>query len=248
MWTVSVSSEYLYGDKIDLIFSREGLVKEYEYIWPIKDRTIPNEAMLELVLNRCDGRADIIVSLGLGDIYEKDKCELRAPENLYRYFARYITSLETVIYSTKTMLCDYRVGSIGDCTKAQNDFWHYWFIFDRLAYLNNVVISLASKEGAYNLISSVPVANNWRKRIFEVWIDEFIEVNYKLPDIYSPYKTIAIKESVSMGELLGRKQSFIELSNEGIFTREVYEKYRDFWELVTCVPSDAIRRIAYGEA
>ncbi|SFQ10997.1 hypothetical protein SAMN04487928_11917 [Butyrivibrio proteoclasticus] len=244
---VSVPTSYLYGDKIDLIFSKEGLTKEYNYIWPIKDRSIPNETMLKAVLDRCDDKSDVIISLGLGDIYDGDRFDLRSPENLYKLFSKQITSLETVIYNTRTMLEDYRFGGSNNCSKAQNDFWHYWFLFDKLAQIDNPKIALVSKKGAYNMVSSVQTANNWRKRIFEVWIDEFIEVNYLLPDIYSPYKTQAIKETVSIGELLGEERTFIELYKEGILTKEVYEKYRDFWEFVTCVPSDTIRRIAYGE-
>ncbi|MEE3495375.1 MAG: hypothetical protein VZR06_09445 [Butyrivibrio sp.] len=244
---IRVPSDYLYGDKIDLIYSGEGLKKEYDYIWPIKERIIPNERMLELVLERCDGEADAIISLTLGDIYEGDTFDFHSPVDVYRYFGKQTTSLETVIYNTKTMLGDYVFGESKNSAKHKNDFWHYWFLYDKLSKLDNPVIAVVSKDGAYNMQSSVPAGNNWRKRIFEVWIEEFIKINFELPDIYSAYKTQVIKNTVSIEELLGSRNTFVELHNEGILTAEVFDKYKDFWTFVTDVPVEEIKKISCGE-
>ena len=247
VYYVRVPSDYLYGDKIDLIYSGEGLKKEYDYIWPIKERIIPNERMLELVLARCDGEADAIISLTLGDIYEGDTFNFYSPVDLYRYFGKQTTSLETAIYNTKTMLGDYVFGESKNSDKYKNDFWHYWFLYDRLAKLENPVIAVVSKDDAYNMQSSVPAGNNWRKRIFEVWIEEFIKINFELPDLYSAYKTKVIKDTVSIEDLLGKRDTFVELYNEGILTAEVFDKYKDFWAFVTDVPVEEIKKISCGE-
>lgn len=245
IYYVEVPADYMYGDKIDYIFAGKGRDKDYDYIWPIKDRNIPNERMLELVLERCDGKSDIVVSLTLGNIYEGEKFNFNSPIDLYRYFARQITSLETVVYNTRTMFDDYVFGDSKKCSKAKNDFWHYWYVFNKLAQIDEPLIAVVSREGAINMHSSVPSGNNWRKRIFDVWIEEFIRINYELPDIYSVYKTKVIKDTVSIPELLGTEQNFIELHNEGILTAEVFKKYECFWEFVTNVPIEVISRIAF---
>jgi hypothetical protein len=245
VYYIFVPSDFLYGDKIDLIFSGEGLEKDYDYIWPIKERSIPNVEMLELVLDRCDGKSDLVISLVLGDIFIGDRFDFYSPVDLYRYFAKQITSLGTVVYNTKTMLGNYTFGGSMDCSKAKNDFWHYWFAFDRLAQIENPTIAIVSKNGAVNMNSSIPFTNNWRKRIFEIWIEEFIAINYELPNIYSQYKTQVIKDTVSIEELLGDKQTFAELHEEGILTEKEFEKYKEFWPFVTNVPVDDIKSIAY---
>ncbi len=237
-----------YGEKIDLIYSGYALEKEYEYIWPIKDRVICNEDMLQLVLRRCKAGVDIVISLSLGDIFEEDHIDNVLPMEIYGLFAKQTTSLETVIYNRKTVLGNYAFGDSKTAPKYQNDFWHYRFIYNTLAQMPSPIVSVISKDGAYNMRSSIPQESGWVDRALEVWIDEWVRINYELPDIYSPLKAKAIKDTTSIDELLGNKEIFVTLHERGVLNEKTYEKYKDMWEFVTTVPKEEIKSIALGNA
>ena len=247
VYYINVSSDKSYGRKIDRIFSGYGLKDEYEYIWPMKDRTICNEEMLKILLARIDHRADVVISLSFGNIFEGDYIDVDSPADMYGTFAKQTTSLETVIYNMTTVLKGYRSGFAGSVPKYQDDFWHYHYLYNRLADMTDTVISVVSKEGACNVISSITPESFWHRSFLEVWIEEWIQLNYELPEIYSPHKLRVIKETTSIGELLGDKEVFVKLHNEGILTGETYQKYADMWEYVTNVPVEEIEKIALGK-
>ena len=249
IYRVAVPGELSFGQKVDMILSGYGLKEDYDYIWPIKDRTICNEEMLRLVLARASAEpaADVMISLTLGDIFEGDHIDIDSPLELYRLFAKQTTSLETAIYNTKTILKDYEYGLCAKAEKHQDDFWHYMFLYNALAGMDHPVISIISKDGACNMVSSEAKGSGWRDRVFEVWVDEWVKLNYELPDLYSPCKLQAIKDTTSIEEILGTREVFERLHADGILTAETFEKYESLWQFVTPVPVEEIRKIAMGE-
>lgn len=246
VYHIALPQDSSYGEKVDMIFAGEGLEKDYDYTWPIKDRKMCNENMLRFVLERCNGDTDIVVPLCLGDFFEGYYCDMYSVVDFYRLFAKQVTSLETIVYNRRTVLEQYQFGLSVQAPKYQNDFWHYFFIYHRLADMQNVVISLVNEQNAY-LMTSPLGKPLWTKRIFEVWIEEWIRVNYELPEIYSPHKMQVIKDTASITELLGKRETFIELHKKGILMPDVYNRYVGMWEYVTNVAPEEIRKIASGE-
>lgn len=244
LYHIPVDSTFSYGEKIDLIFARYGIEEEYDYIWPMKDRVICNSEMLRMVLFRCDGEADVIISLSLGDIYSGDSYNIYSPVNLYRMFGKQTTSLETVIYQTERFLGDYEYGECETMPLFRKDFWHFDVLYRRLARIDRPTIGLISKNGAYNITSTAKSESYLdTSRCFEVWIEEWIRENYSLPDIYSGYKLYVIKDTTSIYELLGNYDRFIQLHKKGVLTEEIFKKYEGMWEYVTNIPKDDIWRI-----
>lgn len=241
---IPVLDSLSYGEKIDLLFSRYGIEKEYDYIWPMKDRVICNEKMLRMVLARCDGEADVIISLGLGDIYEGDRCDLYLPVDLYRLFGKQTTSLETVIYNTNTILNGYKFGECEAAPSHRNNFWQFDVLYRRLSLLERPVIGIVSKADAYNINTSEKVESYWSEKIFEVWIEEWIRENFELPDIYSKDKLFVIKDTASIMELLGNYKRFEKLHSQGMFNFETFKKYEGMWEYVTNIPVDELRKLS----
>ena len=248
VYRIEVTPDHDFGNKVDLILSGAGLEREYEYIWPIKDRTICSEYLLKLVLDRIGGnlKPDVIIALMLGNVFEGYHIDIDSPVELYKLFAKQTTSLETVIYSTGTILKEYEYGESVNVAKYRNDFWHYDFLYQKLAKLGNPVISIISKEGATNVLTAAAKDSGWKDRIFEVWIDEWVKVNLDLPDMYTPYKLQVIKDTASMDEILGSVEVYERLKDQGILTPEVFEKYKDMWEYVTTFSADEIRAIVTG--
>lgn len=242
VYYIKLPSEITYGEKIDYIFSGEGLQKDYDYIWPIKDRIIPNELRIMLALSKCDGKSDVVISLCMGDIFEGDSCYLNSPLELYKYFSAPTTSLETAIYNRKSMFDDYTYGACNSLDRAKSEFWQYWYLYTKLSKMPNPEIAVVSKTGAGNFVGDMQ--SSWSHRVFEVWIDEFVKVNFDLPDMYNSYKVHAIKATTSIVELLGTKETFLKLHADGVFTSEVFEKYKDVWTYITNVPLEVLEKIS----
>lgn len=243
VYCIKLPSEMTYGEKIDYIFSGAGLQKDYDYLWPIKDRTIPNEFRLLLALLQCDGKSDVVISLNWGDIFERNFLVLNSPVELYKHFAAPTTSLGTAIYNRKTMFDDYTYGVCGTLDKAKNDFWQYWYLYYKLSKMTDPRITVVSRSGACDYAGTGAVPSYWHNRIFEVWIDEFVKVNFDLPEMYNSHKVHAIKGTTAIRELLGKKETFMKLHEKGIFTYEVYEKYKDVWSFVTNIPVEELKMI-----
>ena len=250
IYHIPVSSDLDYGQKIDLIFSGQGLEKDYDYIWPVKDRAIFNEYMVRLVMDRLSGglEPDVVVTLMSEDIFAGYYIDIDSPVELYKLFGKQTTSLGTVIYNRNTILKDYIYGDSVKAPKYRRDFWHYDFLYKKMAEMPKVVISIISKKGAGSAESGAAQGSGWQKSIWEIWIEEWIQQNYDLPDIYSPYKLLVIKDTTSISEILGDRETFVKLYEDGLLTKEIYEKYADMWCFVTDVPTGEIEKIANGLA
>ncbi len=108
------------------------------------------------------------------------------------------------------------------------------------------VISIISPKGAGAVESKPAEESGWRKSIWQVWIDEWIRCNFELSEIYSPYILHVIKDTTSIDEIMGSRETLIKLREDGLLTGKIYEKYADMWEYVTDVPAEEIKEIAYG--
>ena len=246
---IPVSPDLIFGQKVDLILSGYGLEKDYEYIWPIKDRLIHNEFAMQLVLERINKEPtpDILVVLMLGDYFGGYYIDINSPVELYKLFGKQTTSIGTVIYNRNTMLDGYVYGESSNAPRYRNDFWHYDFMYKKMAAMPSPVISIISKENACTAESNAAPESGWRKSIWQVWIEEWIQCNFELPDIYTPYKLHVIKDTTSIAEIMGSRETFIKLHEDGLLTKEIYEKYADMWDYVTTVPAEEIKKIAYGD-
>ena len=60
-------------------------------------------------------------------------------------------------------------------------------------------------------------------------------------------KDEVIKKTASMSWLLGNREWLVCLHEKGILTPEYFEEIKGFWERVSDIPLEDLRRIAYGE-
>lgn len=249
VYHIDVSPELNFGQKVDLIFSGYGLTKEYDYIWPVKDRIIHVEYTLQLVLDRCNKtpEADVLVVLASGDLFSGYYVDIDAPSELYKLFGKQTTSIGTVVYNMRSMLGDYEYGTSLSAPRYKNDFWHFDHLYRKLARMSDPVISIISKEGAVAAESNAAGESGWRRNLWKIWIEEWIQLNYELPDIYAPHKLQVIKDTTSINEIFGSEETLEKLYEDGLLTTDIYYEYEDMWDYVTTVPKKAIEKIARGE-
>lgn len=82
--------------------------------------------------------------------------------------------------------------------------------------------------------------------MFELWIDRWVAVNYSLPSAYDKYKAEAIKSETNLSELFGSVERMVILYNQGLFTKNIFLKYKDIWPFVTEIPVNTLQMIVDG--
>lgn len=91
-----------------LAFSGYGLESEYQYLWPIKDRTMYDENTLINIFSRIDKNYDAII---LKDVeypknpprHELTKTNYTDPVELYRDYSWLVTSLDKTIFNSEKL-------------------------------------------------------------------------------------------------------------------------------------------------
>ncbi len=236
----SAPKNYCYGEKIDYIFGDLNL-KNYDYIWPIKDRAYCNEKMLQRIIDGCDDDCDIVFPVNTSS--HEGIFNMVSATEFYGRYAVQATSLESAIYRRQTMLNEYLHGTIYNYDKPLWDFWHYRYLFTRLQEVIKPCIRIIAESDA-QLLNVPKRTSYWEKDIFVVWKDYWINVNEALPENYDIYKPFVIKNTASIVQIFGGRDRLIQLHNNGILTSKNLPFILDRWELVSDVPKHVVKQIA----
>ena len=226
------------NDRIDMQLLREGLEKEYEYIWLCKDRSYVSRNVLERINHATDLKRDVIFlgaikrNGGRDGLYED-------PVEFYRDWAFLVTSLDATILRVDSMIQDYKPGMYPYVFGV-----HFTLMFLKRAEKKDKKIEVLYND--VRIINS-PYSNSmWQSDAFKVWKDEWVEANDLLPDCYSKYKETVIKSLTGLPWILGGYARLIELHNAGLLVPETLDKVRVNWERVSDIPFDEVETIAYG--
>ncbi len=238
----------LHGDdKMRLVLQGYALPKEYDYIWPCKDRTCFSSDILDRLCELTEDSPDLIQ---IAD--EEQRWDVRRPitneeysdpVDFYRDYASFTTNWEGTVRNKKTMLdpIDWELyqAQYGVCCS----FIQPISIFARLAEMESCRIKICRyEEGRY--ISSFSSGSGWINKTMEIWIDTWIKANFGLPGIYDPYKIEVVKSQTAKPELFGCVENMLVFFEKGIFLKEVYEKYRSMWPMLTDIKPECLEMIA----
>ena len=232
-----------------LLMQGYGLPKDYDYIWPSKDRVCFESSYLDnlcaaideghdVIIGNCEGsRWDVGINV-LQDVYND-------PVEFYRKYAVVSTNWEALIRKRDTMLNPidwaeyekkYKVG--GDCNFNQTIT-----LFARLSEMKKCSMRICRYTYEERFISQLD-HSSWGNMLFELWIDRWVSANFSLPNIYDKYKAEAIKSETNLTELFGSVERFIYFKEDGLYNKEIFEKYKDIWPFVTEIPPQYLRMIA----
>lgn len=241
---VSLPEEASLADKMEAILSRKYFDENYNYIWPVKDRTYFEKDSIESVYKRIEKKPDAILISPIKAFYES--CD-----NLNQFYkdnAVYIASLETFIYSN-TLLDDCNIKEIIDLIR-DDQFRSWWgpyhCAFWALSKLENIHIEILG-HGDISMLNTGGATMSWRKNIFEIAIDAWIWINENLPERYCSDRDSVIKDFGSLAEILGSIDKLIQLREDGILTQDTLVGCtKEKWERVSNVPYITLERIVYG--
>lgn len=247
LYYISMDMKKLMPPKYEHIMMLEGIQKEYEYMWYLKDRSWCEEKTLKLMYQAMETPRDLIfLDVGHPDC-EQDLLECNDANVFYHRCGDYATSMDTTIYNMKSILKgDFSIEEFRkNHGEYRNAFAHFIIIFEQLAKIANPNICLLAGENV-TILNSNKSKSGWHEQRINIWGKNWILANEALPDCYTDKDDI-IKRTASFPWILGDLNALIDLHNKGVLTPEYYEEIKEFWERVSNIPLETVRRIAYGE-
>lgn len=230
------------------IFKMDLIQKKYMYMWYLKDRCWYGESTLKLIYEATKEPHDLIF-LDVG--HPESSCKISICQDADEFYHRcgnYATSIDTTIYNVQSFLkSDFDVEDF--CEQHDEEyflsFFHFIIIFEQLAKKEKPDICLLAGRNVVPF-GSTEISSGWNKDRIHVWGKLWLEANRALPDCYTNREEV-IKQTSSFPWILGSPDVLVELHEKGILTPEYFEEIREFWEQVSDIPLQKLRRIAYGE-
>lgn len=247
LFYVSIDSELGPHIKIELMFEGIGLEKQYDFIWPAKDRVYFPQSTLERVLDAGAREYDVIFleavnsSSNLEMLYEE-------PVEFYNDWGWLATSMDGVIYNKKKMLLGFTREQFEKEVKGYHNIYWAAFVclFKNLAVGKRKIMALGLENDALIRGSSLG-KSTWEKLTFTVWKDYWVAVNEELPSCYDKYKAKVIKQTTTLPWIIGSTSRLVHLHEAGVLTPDTFEDIIVDWDKVSDVPVNVVRQIAWGE-
>ncbi len=241
------------GDhKYYLIMQGYGLPKEYDYIWPSKDRVCFENSYLDNLCEAIDEGHDVIIGNceeSRWDVGERVFRDVYTnPVEFYRLYAYASTNWEALIRKRDTMLEPIDWAEYERLYKVDkyNSFNQTVSLFARLYEMDICSIRICRYAVNERFISQ-KIESGWKSEIFSLWIDKWVSVNFALPSIYDKYKAEAIKSETNLSELFGSVERMIYFKEKNIYNNDIFEKYRTVWQFVSEIPIDYLEAISKGD-
>ena len=238
--------------KYYMVIQGAGLPKAYDYIWPCKDRVWFSGNFLDKLCEGMDEGNDVVFGLSEDSRWETLPCVYKTYYTdaceFYRKYASFSTNWECLIRKRETRLdpIDWDMDRVVYGVQEISCFNQTLTLYARLAEMDSFKVKICRYAENDRVISD-KAFSDWSSKIFSIWIDEWVEANFRLPSMYDNYKAGAIKAQTNHPELFGALDHMIGYHLNGVLTPEVFEKYKDIWSFVTDLDLACIEMIANGD-
>ena len=229
-----------------------GLVGEYDYIWPTKDRCWFEGQTLDEICEAIDEGHDIVFALDERDRYELIKKELHKlytdPVEFFGDYGALTTNWECLIRKKSTMLdpIDWKRYERDHNVCKANNFNQTVTTFVRLSEMDSCSVRVI-ESGLDDKRYSDKAQPIWKSEIFEIWIDKWIPTIYSLPAVYDGYKLSVIKTQLGHISLFGSNDALLYLRNSGAVSDARMELLRTMWDMISRIPFENFVRIMAGD-
>lgn len=246
LYYVRLSDTISLNEKIERIFEGGDRKKNYDYVWPVKDRSFCERATLEEVI-AATGRESDLILLGVSE-NERKVVEYSVPEKFYSDWGWLATSMDTVIFRKKSFFENYTIEKSKDIFRCYGtDEWYiYNYLFHKAAEISEVRIEVLQGDNIQMRNYQMGISM-WERKAFTVWKDYWISINRGLPACYDAYKAEVIKKAASLPWTLGGIPRLQYLHDTGVLTANNYEECSKDWEQISDIPKRIVREIAFGE-
>ncbi len=233
--------------KLFLVMNGYGLHKDYDYIWPVKDRLCFEPSFLKKICAAIDLDPDVILGMNewqRWDVSRPVSADIYSdPAAFYRDYGFFITNWECTIRRRNTMLAAVDWDSYAERYDIKNNpFNQMLSLFVRASEIRDFRAVICRYDANERFFAGG--YSSWKSVIFELWIDKWVKANNMLPKLYDPYKLGVIKDETNLKDMFGSVSYMMSYRDEGIYNRSIFDKYRKMWTLITDVPIESLELIA----
>ena len=252
LYYVDVHAAVHADHKMLLIQQGYGLPKDYDYIWPVKDRVCFTASYLDKLCEALDKDPDVIIGCNETQRWDVSRPINRdiykEPVELCRNYCFVSTNWEATIKRRSTMLTpiDWDRYDREYSVNMNNSFVQLISMYVRFSEMDSMTAMIVHYEPEERYIAQFG-GSSWRDVMFNTWIDRWTAAIFSLPSIYDPYKLEIIKSETNLFEVMGSVEHMMDFHAKGIFTREVFEKYINVWPVVTDIPVEWLELIVNDE-
>lgn len=247
--------------KFLLPYDKANLPYEYKYLWPVKDRIVPDVTLIANIYQRLLMGTDILaLSYGYANDIFKEKAKQGSinKEEFYRDYAWLTTDFYTIIYNYDTVLADFCLEEITgryffddeNCKSKKCYFPHTATLFHYLAKLQNPRIEIIRMwNNKKNTIFSDPIESGWKNSNIgiEIFGLYWPKINYALPSVYDRYKKPAIRKETNLAVLFGSVDGLIALHFHEHDSLKYTKQMLPTWADYSDIPPEIAEDISQGD-
>lgn len=225
-----------------------GLEKQYDYIWPIKDRMFVSETHLDSLLNALSNHPDVVLAAykNVTFTYEVPHMpeEFSEPVNFFKYYGATSTSWDCIIFNYHSMLknIDWEVYDSLYGINEHCPFIQPCTLFARLSELNSCNIKIVRPEPNGRLALK-GASSGWVKSTVDIWGHKWPSAIRKLPAIYDKEKPFVIKSQCMNPIVFGSIDHLLYLSENEWFTKEMFNEIKDDFINLSDIPVSYIEML-----
>ena len=218
--------------------------KQYKYTFPIKDRASFSERIIELIAKEVENDYDVIMVV---NDFERWEVKLPPIQDVYTdpalFFSHYgqlTTNWRSMIFSNETILNSENMNEFEERygITPEYSFAQTTVTFAGLAKLNSPKIRVihATYEGDADETVKYGAGSGWLNKAFKLWVDDWTKAIFSLPEVYNQYKASVLKAETNLNVLFGSIDGLLAHKGRGVLTKEVLDKYRSIWTMISGVP------------
>lgn len=228
------------GDE-KMVYALRGLCleREYEYILPIKDRSLFPAETWQKVQELAKESPDLIfleVCRHPNKYRPESKSQYTNPIEFISDCGWIVTSWETCIVSTKLMdsldweelIEKYDLG-------GNNNFNQPLIMSLALLQKGTVDVRVLHEKEAHQM-GITNVTSGWRHVIFDLWARRWPKAIRSLPDEFNDIKEKVIFDQTDIRALFGWATYMASLREQNVLNEEVWEWLRPIWPTLSSIP------------
>lgn len=238
VYYIRLESNLTFDEKLMYVMSQHKFEYEYQYIWPVKDRTFITYDLYEKVLESMKQNYSVLF-LGVFDYGNNEKRYNDVyfnPVEFYSDWGYLVTSLDVCIYNMD-VIHDIDWNEFKSCVKWNRDyaFTQYALAFYILSDEKHHVYSL-DKNSVRHFYNSSKGNSQWNDKILKIWVQRWYEANIWLPDKFEPYKECVMKKATSLPWILGSMNVIADLCINCRLSKDDLKSVENIWNCVCELP------------
>lgn len=223
---------------------------DYDYYWMINDSISMSEELLEYIMSIIDESYDLI-RLPLSGSGNTEDCTTCDVNDWFHKCSQGMAHMASTIMSKSLLEENIDWDGLREKYVYNNTlddrhgyFFTVGFYLERIARLDSFKGLLIGNRCKWRRDS--PLKKNqiyWSRHVFETWAKSYPETILKLPEVYTDKEyVIRASDNITPGRF--SKEMLIHYRLNGLYDKDVYAKYKDYFRYVTTETDDLCRQIA----